>query len=42
MKNSHEPYVVIASGDGIYKLMLAALTSNDALVAELLKKSTNL
>ena len=32
----------IENGDGIYKLMLAALTSNDALVAELLKKSTNL
>ena len=27
----------IENGDGIYKLMLAALTSNDALVAELLK-----
>lgn len=32
----------IENGDGIYKLMLAALTSNDALVTELLKKSTNL
>ena len=28
----------IENGDGIYKLMLAALTSNDALVAELLEK----
>lgn len=32
----------IENGDDIYKLMLAALTSNDTLVAELLKKSIRL